>query len=286
MSRCTCSTPTSFGRSSGRSWLRMGAHVMYLMPTSFGSAFTAVHGGAIARMSSAGHQCALGRLEPTYTSILRADRSPHVRHGLPRVARVAQAHDQRPLEDRTRLSSQTRRSVRRRPISGKADLQDISTPAPALNFLLLQSIFPFTRTASWICPRCRNRFASGRVSMSNGGVSAHVVGNSGGRNSAPPATAMHALSTPHGPIVRRGSSRCDFPRFLVLQAVIWRNASHTCPSRQAGALMPRTMTLRRSAIAPCSSGMDSTSTGIIFFGAELLAKSVQAALEAGATTDG
>ena len=227
-----------------------------------------------------------GRLEPTYTSIPRADRPPHVRHGLPRIARIAQAHDQRLLEDRTRLSSQTFRSVCRRPISGKSDLQDISTPAPAPNLLLLQSIVSFTRTASWIRPRCRNRFASGRVSMSNGVVSAHVVGNSGGRNSAPSPTAMHALSTPHGPIVRKGSSRCNFPRFLGLQAFIWRSASHKFPSCQADALMPRTMTLRRNAIAACRSGMESTSMGIIFFGAGLLAKSVQAALEAGAITDG
>ena len=57
-------------------------------------------------------------------------------------------------------------------------------------------------------------------------------------------------------------------------------------SRQAGARMPKTMTVRRSAIAACGSGMESTSIGIFYFGAGLLAKSDQAALEARAKTDG
>ena len=49
--------------------------------------------------------------------------------------------------------------------------------------------------------------------------------------------------------------------------------------------MPKSMTVRRSAIAACGSGMDSTSMGIFFCGAGLLAVSIQAALKASATTD-
>ena len=65
----------SFGHSSGRSWQRMDAHVMYLTPISFGGALTVVHGGAIAPKSSAGHKCAFGRWsDPTLRSCSLIDR--------------------------------------------------------------------------------------------------------------------------------------------------------------------------------------------------------------------
>ena len=48
----------------------------------------------------------------------------------------------------------------------------------------------------------------------------------------------------------------------------------------------KTMTVRRRGIAAYGSGMESISIGIFYFGAGLLAESDQAALEAGATTDG
>ncbi len=83
MTRCTCSIPT---------WFRCVAKTLV--------------DGTIALMPLTDFcwtPMCFGRLERTYASILRAERPPHVRHGLPRIAYVALAHDRRHLQDRVRL---------------------------------------------------------------------------------------------------------------------------------------------------------------------------------------
>ena len=95
----------SFGRSSGRSWQRMDAHGMYLTPTWFRGVAKALVGSIVARMprrSICWTQTYFGGLKPSYVSLPSADRPPQERHGLPRIAGVAQTPDRRPLQDRTR----------------------------------------------------------------------------------------------------------------------------------------------------------------------------------------
>ena len=105
MPRRTCSTPTSFGRSPGRSWLRMDAHVMYLTQTWSRCVAKALVGSTIARMPRRDicwTQACFEGLKPSCVSLLLAECPPQERHGLPRIAGVAQAPDRRPLQDRTR----------------------------------------------------------------------------------------------------------------------------------------------------------------------------------------
>lgn len=206
---------------------------MYLTPTWFRGVAKALVSSTIARMPRRDicwTQMCFRPLERSYASFLLADRPPHVRHGLPRIASVAQAYDRRPLEDRTRLPSQPCRSVRRQPMSDKSDLRNISTPVSSLNLLLLRDILSFMRTDSWIRPRRRNRFASGLVSMSNGVVSSHGASNSGRRIPALLQAAMHALSTPGGQADGKGSLHADLPRSWPTRQPGWRRASHTWKS--------------------------------------------------------
>jgi len=183
---------------------------MYLTPTWFRGVAKALVGSIIARMPRRDicwTQTYFGGLKPSYVSLLLADRPPQERHGLPRIAGVAQAPDRPPLQDRTRCPPSRpdpSRGVLRRAIR-------ISTPVPAPKLLCLHSILSFIRAASWTRPRFHNCFAGGRIPIPHGVLSSHVAGNSGRRISAPPRTVTHALSTPHGQVGRKGRRAPVFP---------------------------------------------------------------------------
>ena len=137
-------------------------------------------------------------------------------------------------------------------------------------------------------PRFHNCFAGGRIPIPHGVLSSHVAGNSGRRISAPPqnchARAVNATRSGR----QEGIVALRFCRgsWAFQAAQLAKAIAHLSKSPSQAHRMQITMTVRRSAIAACGSGMESTSIGIFYFGAGLLAKSDQAALEARATTDG
>ena len=83
-----------------------------------------------------------------------------------------------------------------------------------------------------------------------------------------------------------GASRSEYPRFLGLPGSKLAKAIAHLSRSPSGRIGAETMTVRRSAIAACGSGMESASMGIFICGGGLVAVSVQAAPDASATTDG
>ena len=225
-------------------------------------------------------------LERSHASFPLADRPPHVRHRLPRIAAVAQAHDRRPLEGRTRLLSQRCASVRRLPMGQVASAGYVHACACAYDIVI--AIYFVVHTDRQPDPSTPSqsfrKWAGSDVQRSRVVACRRQLESADFGTSQRPSCTRCRRRTCR--VAGRRSSRCDLARLLGFQAASWRRASHTCPKRQVGAFMPRTMAGRRSATAACGSGMDSTSMGIFFCGAGLLAVTVQAALEASATTDG
>ena len=82
MFRCICSTQT---------WFRGVAQTLVSSTVA-----------RISRRDTCWTQTCFEGLKPSYVSLLLAERPPQERHGLPRIAGVAQAPDRRPLQDRTR----------------------------------------------------------------------------------------------------------------------------------------------------------------------------------------
>ena len=258
---------------------------MYLIPISFGGALTAVHGGAIARKASAGHKRAFGHWsDPTPRSYSLIDR---LMSGMACLALP----------------------VLRRPMIGgpwRIELDCPHSPAdPSAGSLYRTSricrTFPRLFPLSTSC--CYRLFCRSHGPTA-GTVHAVAIGSQAGGFRCPtelcrrtaPATRVDGLPLRYRPPCTRcrrqkarltGRDRCTrICRGPGLPGSPVGKGHRTRGSRQAGARMPKTMTVRRSVIATCGSGMESTSIGIFYFGAGLLAKSDQAALEARATTDG
>lgn len=258
---------------------------MYLTPISLGGALTADRGGAIARKSSAGHKCAFGRWsDPTLRSYSLIDR---LMSGMACLALP----------------------VLRRPMMGgpwKIALDHPYSPAdPSAGSLYRTSWF--CRTFPRLFPRstcCCYVLFCRSYGPTAGSVHAVAIGSQAAGFDVQrscvvgmaPATRVDGFPPRYRPRCTRcqrqkarptGGDRCTrICRGPGLPGSPVGKGHRTRGTRQAGARMPKTMTVRRSVIAACGSGMESTSIGIFYFGAGLLAKSDQAALEARATTDG